>query len=219
LIGLDAPSLPPLFLSIEERRRPGSCSSLRSSGEPHAGFTTVVLGCLTRTSLGVLPVGSLPVLAAARVGVVGPTRARGARSSRWRAARTLTAAGSADRRVERRDAGHPHPQRCGNGLTHSDVSRVAIPGVEVAHPRPRPAVEVPAGSGADVGGAEDEAGRVGGRAPAGQRVYCSRAAPMPQPGSSLRLKTSPFGIASSSLTRGLLIGCHHTHSSAPRRAE
>ena len=38
---------PSLFLSTEERRSPESCSSLRSSEEPHAGFTTVVLGCLT----------------------------------------------------------------------------------------------------------------------------------------------------------------------------
>ena len=46
-----------LSRSTKERRSPESCSSFRSSEEPHAGFTTVVLGCLTRASLG----GSLSV--------------------------------------------------------------------------------------------------------------------------------------------------------------
>ncbi len=59
--------------SNDEPCRHGPCSSFRSSEEPHAGFTTVVLGCLTRASLGVLPVGCLRALAVARVGVVGPT--------------------------------------------------------------------------------------------------------------------------------------------------
>jgi hypothetical protein len=36
-----------LFRSTEERRSPESCSSFRSSEEPHAGLTTVVLGCPT----------------------------------------------------------------------------------------------------------------------------------------------------------------------------
>ena len=66
-----------LSCSNDEPCRHGPCSSFRSSEEPHAGFTTVVLGCLTRASLGVLPVGCLRALAVARVGVVGPTRARG----------------------------------------------------------------------------------------------------------------------------------------------
>ena len=46
----------------EERRSPESCSSSRSSEEPHAGFTTVVHGCLRSASLGVLSIGSLRVL-------------------------------------------------------------------------------------------------------------------------------------------------------------
>jgi hypothetical protein len=37
---------PSLFRSIKERRSPESSSWFRSSEEPHAGFTTVVLGCL-----------------------------------------------------------------------------------------------------------------------------------------------------------------------------
>jgi hypothetical protein len=64
---------PSFFRSTEGRRSPESCSSFRSSEKPHVGFTTVVLGCLTSASLE--PVGSLRVLATARVGVVGPTRA------------------------------------------------------------------------------------------------------------------------------------------------
>jgi hypothetical protein len=44
------------------------CSSFRSSEESHAWFTIVVLGCLTRPSLVVLPVGCLCALAAVRVG-------------------------------------------------------------------------------------------------------------------------------------------------------
>src|SRR5271166_903702 len=61
-----------LSCSHDEPCRHGPCSSFRSSEEPHAGFTTVVLGCLTRASLGVLPIGCLRALAVARVGVVGP---------------------------------------------------------------------------------------------------------------------------------------------------
>jgi len=38
---------PSVFRSTEERRSPESCSSFRSSEEPHGGFTTIVLGCLT----------------------------------------------------------------------------------------------------------------------------------------------------------------------------
>ena len=38
---------PSLFRSTEERRSPESCSSFQSSEVPDAGFTTVVLGCLT----------------------------------------------------------------------------------------------------------------------------------------------------------------------------
>jgi hypothetical protein len=64
-----------LSCSNDEPCRHGPCSSFRSSEEPHSGFTTVVLGCLTRASLGVLPVGCLRAPAVARVGVVGPTRA------------------------------------------------------------------------------------------------------------------------------------------------
>jgi hypothetical protein len=42
---------PSLFHSTEERRGPGSCSSFRSREQPHAGFTTVVLGCRTWATL------------------------------------------------------------------------------------------------------------------------------------------------------------------------
>jgi hypothetical protein len=63
---------PCLFRSSEERRSPKSCSSFRSSEEPHAGFTTVVLGSLTLASFGVLPAGCLRALVVARVGIVGP---------------------------------------------------------------------------------------------------------------------------------------------------
>jgi hypothetical protein len=38
---------PSLFRSTEERRGPESRSSFRSGEELHAGFTTLVLGCLT----------------------------------------------------------------------------------------------------------------------------------------------------------------------------
>ena len=61
-----------LSCSKDEPCRHGPCSSFRSSEEPHAGFTTVVLGSLTLASLGVLPVGCLRALVVARVGVVGP---------------------------------------------------------------------------------------------------------------------------------------------------
>jgi hypothetical protein len=61
-----------LSCSKEEPCRHGPCSSFRSSEEPHAGFTTVVLGSLTLASFGVLPVGCLRALVVARVGVVGP---------------------------------------------------------------------------------------------------------------------------------------------------
>jgi hypothetical protein len=43
---------PSLFRSTEERRSPGSCSSFRSREQPHAGITTVVLGCRTWATLG-----------------------------------------------------------------------------------------------------------------------------------------------------------------------
>jgi hypothetical protein len=65
-----------LSRSTNERRSPESCSSFRSSEEPYAGFATVAFGCLRRARLGVLPVGSSRAPAVARVGVVGPTRAR-----------------------------------------------------------------------------------------------------------------------------------------------
>jgi hypothetical protein len=58
--------------SNDEPCRHGPCSSFRSSEERHAGFTTVVLGSLTRASFGVLPVGCLRALVVARVGVIGP---------------------------------------------------------------------------------------------------------------------------------------------------
>ena len=48
-----------LSRSTKEPRSPESCSSFRSSEEPHPGFTTVVLGRPTRASLGVLRVSSL----------------------------------------------------------------------------------------------------------------------------------------------------------------
>jgi hypothetical protein len=43
---------PSLFRSTEEQRSPESCSSFRSREEPHAGFTTVVLGCRMWATLG-----------------------------------------------------------------------------------------------------------------------------------------------------------------------
>jgi hypothetical protein len=70
-----------LSCSNDEPCRHGPCSSFRSSEEPHAGFTTVVLGCLTRASLGMLPVGCLRALAVARVGVVGPKLAECSRDA------------------------------------------------------------------------------------------------------------------------------------------
>jgi len=47
--GDDVEGAPSSSLSryIKERRSPESCSSFRSSEVPRAGFTTVVLGCLT----------------------------------------------------------------------------------------------------------------------------------------------------------------------------